>query len=288
VLSDPITQSEALTATPLASGETARFFTAAPFPGLDCLTARFSTHAYALHTHDTYTIGVIVSGCETWTARGKRHFAGPGDFAFNHPLDVHDGAPLHGGYTYRMSYPSVETMLEVASGLSGRDVTGVPFFPEASVRDPDGAALFAAAHAALEAGGDRLAGEELLLRAYALILARHARIRRVAEDRRHGGVARARAQIEDRFAEELSLTSLAAEAGLSRHHLVRAFRNEVGLTPHAYVIDTRVRRAQDLLRRGETPATVAALVGFADQAHLTRAFKARLGVAPGAYRKAVT
>jgi AraC-like DNA-binding protein len=68
--------------------------------------------------------------------------------------------------------------------------------------------------------------------------------------------------------------------------LIRVFRAEVGLTPHAYVVDVRVRRAQALLKEGASPADAAARVGFADQAHLTRAFKARVGVAPGAYRRA--
>jgi AraC-like DNA-binding protein len=284
----PVTQAETLIVTPLISGEQANFFAAARFPGLDCLSARFSTHAYALHTHETYAIGAICAGCETWTARGRRHFGGPGDVAFLNPLDAHDGRPLSGeGYAYRMTYPTVELIREVASGICGRDVTETPFFPEPVVSDPEGAALFAAAHAALEAGGDALAGEELLIRAYALILVRHARLGEGPIARNHSGVARARALIEERFAEELNLGEIAAAAGLSRHHLVRAFRREVGLTPHAFVIDTRVRRAKARLRSGEAPAEVAAAVGFADQAHLTRAFKARLGVAPGAYRKAV-
>src|SRR5262245_59650319 len=98
----PITQAQALGSKPLARGECARFFAAARFPGLDCVTATFRTHVYAPHTHETYVIGNIDDGCETWLARGARHYAGPGDLAFNNPLDVHDGAPWGGGYTYRM------------------------------------------------------------------------------------------------------------------------------------------------------------------------------------------
>ena len=75
-------------------------------------------------------------------------------------------------------------------------------------------------------------------------------------------------------------------AGLPRHHLIRAFRRETGLTPHAYLIDVRVRRARERLRRGESLGEVAAATGFCDQPHLTRAFKARLGVTPGAFRAA--
>jgi transcriptional regulator GlxA family with amidase domain len=116
---------------------------------------------------------------------------------------------------------------------------------------------------------------------------RHAGLEPLRLGRERSPIARVREAIDQRYEEDLTLADLARLAGLSVHHLIRVFRAEVGLTPHAYVVDVRVRRAQDLLRRGLSPAEVAGLVGFADQAHLTRAFKARLGVGPGAYRRAL-
>jgi AraC-like DNA-binding protein len=284
-MSPPVTQAQVLG--PLAAGEGARFFSAARFPGLDCLTATFRTHVYAPHTHETYVVGVIDAGCETWNARGVRHYAGPGDVLFNLPLDVHDGAPFGDGYTYRMTYPTVAFMQCVASQVRGRPVTATPTFNASVVRDREGSRLFADAHAALEHGLDALAGEELLLRAYGRLLERHADVRPAALGREPGPVARVRDAIEQRYAESLTLTDLADLARLSTYHLIRAFRAEVGLTPHAYLVDVRVRRARDLLRADLPPAEVALDVGFADQAHLTRAFKARIGVAPGAYRRAL-
>jgi AraC-like DNA-binding protein len=283
---NPITQSEALRTDPCAADEHARFFTAPRFPGLELLSASFRTHAYALHAHETYTIGTVEAGCETWTSRGARHYAGPGEFALNTPLDVHDGAPLDDGYTYRMSYPSVALMRDVASSVSGRTVTATPLF-HPMIHDPGAARLFSAAHAMLEDGSDALAGEELLLRAYASLLVRHAAIAPAPIGREAGPVARVRAAIEARYAEDLALSELAGIACLSVHHLIRVFRAELGLTPHAYLVDVRVRRARDLLRAGLSPAAAAGQVGFADQAHLTRAFKARIGVTPGAYLRAV-
>jgi AraC-like DNA-binding protein len=282
-----ITQDEAVASQPLAAGERARFFVPQSFPRLDCLTATFRTHVYADHAHETYTIGIIDAGCETWHARGARHYAGPGDVVFNNPLDVHDGAPHGEGYDYRMTYPTIELMREIASAVSGRSVTATPMFEISVVHDPQGAQLFAQAHAALDAGTDALAGEELLLRAYGRLLARHASVAPLPLGRESGPVGRVRAAIEERYDEALRLNELAAIAGLSTHHLVRVFRAETGLTPHAYVVDVRVRRARELLRAGIGPAAAAGLVGVADQAHLTRAFKARLGVGPGAYRRAL-
>lgn len=281
-----ISQEQALAETPLKAGERAYLFASRRFDGLEFLAATFRTHAYAPHAHDTYAIGTIEVGCEVWHARGRKLYAGAGDIVMNQPLDVHDGAPSEGGYRYRMSYPTVALLQELAASLTGRDARGTPFFREPVTRDPEGAALFGAAHRLVETGSDGLAGEEGLLRAYAWMLGRHADLTVCAVGREGGPVSVVKALIEACHEQDLALSDLARAAGLPRHHLIRAFRRETGLTPHAFLVDVRVRRARDRLRRGETPGEVAAATGFSDQAHLTRAFKARLGVTPGAFRAA--
>jgi AraC-like DNA-binding protein len=281
-----ISQGQALSASPLRAEERAHLFTAARFGALEFLAATFRTHAYAPHAHDTYAIGTIETGCEVWHARGRKLYAGAGDIVMNHPLDVHDGAPSEGGYRYRMSYPTIGLMQELAASLTGHDGIGTPFFREPMVHDPVGATLFSAAHQSLEEGTDALAGEEGLVRAYAHFLGHHANLAVRTVGQETGPVAIVKALIEARHGEDLSLAELAHAARLPRHHLIRAFRRETGLTPHAWLIDVRVRRARDRLRRGETPGDAAAATGFCDQAHLTRAFKARYGVTPGVLRSA--
>jgi AraC-like DNA-binding protein len=97
-------------------------------------------------------------------------------------------------------------------------------------------------------------------------------------------VRRVRDHLDGDIAADPGLDDLAVLAGLNRAHLVRVFRRATGTTPHAYLIDRRVRAARRLLARGEAPAEVAAACGFCDQSHLNRAFKARLAVTPGLYR----
>ena len=100
-------------------------------------------------------------------------------------------------------------------------------------------------------------------------------------------VARARALLDERLTETVTLDELAAHARLDKFHLCRAFRDEVGLPPHAYVTHRRVSRAQELLARGVPQAEVAARVGLYDQSQLHRHFKRILGVTPGAFARAV-
>lgn len=283
---EAVTQGETFCLEPLVAGERAKLFSAARFDGLDCLAATFRSHAYAPHRHESYVLGTIEAGCETFRVRGGRYYARPGLITFVNPLETHDGEPYGPGYSYRMTYPEIGLMQEVAASLSGRETDGTPFFPQPLVEDAQGAVLFAAAHRAIEDGGDLMAGEEMLLRFYAHCLAHHADLAVRTVGTEAGPVTKARAVFEARYEEDLSLADLARLTGLPRHHLIRAFRQETGLTPHAYLVDVRVRRARERLRRGEMPGDVAAATGFCDQPHLTRAFKARFGVTPGAFRAA--
>ena len=98
-------------------------------------------------------------------------------------------------------------------------------------------------------------------------------------------IARAKKFIEDRFADDVRLEHLEAEVGLSRFYLVRRFRAEVGMPPHAYQLALRLDRARVLVASGMALADVASRCGFTDQSHLTRHFRRATGVAPGAYAR---
>jgi AraC-like DNA-binding protein len=76
------------------------------------------------------------------------------------------------------------------------------------------------------------------------------------------------------------VAQLAARAGLSRYHFIRAFHNHTGMTPHAFQLDSRINRARSLLRSGCPLAELAQSLGFSDQSHFHHAFKQRVAVTP--------
>ena len=59
------------------------------------------------------------------------------------------------------------------------------------------------------------------------------------------------------------------------------------MTPHAYLLDRRIRHARDLLRGGTPLAEAALRCGFADQAHFQHHFKRRVAATPGRYRSVI-
>ena len=77
------------------------------------------------------------------------------------------------------------------------------------------------------------------------------------------------------------VVSLAKEVGLSSFEFTEVFKRMTGLTPHAYLIDQRIRRArEDLLRGGTSVAHVAARWGFSSPQHFATAFRRVLGIMP--------
>jgi AraC-like DNA-binding protein len=96
-------------------------------------------------------------------------------------------------------------------------------------------------------------------------------------------IRRVRNRIDADPAARLTLVELANEIGLSRYQLLRAFARDLGLTPHAYIIQRRIELARRLIRSGRELAEVAVAAGFCDQSHLTRCFARRFGVTPRRY-----
>jgi AraC family transcriptional regulator len=85
----------------------------------------------------------------------------------------------------------------------------------------------------------------------------------------------------------LSLTAMAAEAAISRFHLLRMFKQAYGETPFKRLTRLRMEEAQRRLRQGHESVTeIAFACGYENPAHFASAFRRSVGVAPSSYRRA--
>ena len=268
------------------------YWRAGELGGVELLRTRRSQHSFPRHAHEGLACGVIESGDFGFTSRGHKWVAMPGvSVVVVNPEDVHDGGPLgDAGYDYRMFYIDTPLVTRAIAERGGTERGLLPFFPELMVQDAELARCFMQLHRALErdSGAGRLERETRFLAAVSALVARHSRERPAAhgfDGRLHRSVSRAREYLEAHVADDVSLTELAQAAGVSRFHLLRQFRRLHGLPPHSWFMQHRLRLARRLLHAGETPAAVAAALGFVDQSHLTRRFLALYGVTPGRFRR---
>jgi AraC-like DNA-binding protein len=87
--------------------------------------------------------------------------------------------------------------------------------------------------------------------------------------------------------EPIDLESTAKDAGLSPFHFLRLFARVLGVTPHQYVVRSRLRRAARLLAEDARPITdVAFDAGFGDLSNFVRTFHRAAGVSPRGFRRA--
>ncbi|MCU7697293.1 AraC family transcriptional regulator [Acinetobacter sp. AYS6] len=84
----------------------------------------------------------------------------------------------------------------------------------------------------------------------------------------------------------ISLEELAQQVGLSRYAIIRLFKANVGLTPHAFQINLKINQARAQLKQGIPLVELAVNLGFSDQSHFHKAFKAHTGITPRQYQLA--
>ncbi|OYV31618.1 MAG: AraC family transcriptional regulator [Thiomonas sp. 20-64-9] len=265
-----------------ASAEFAQLRFAADFGDMEMLTARFRSHRYSPHVHETFAIAVIEHGVEHFRCGAASYDAPAGTVVVVPPGEVHDGSRgCDAGWAYRVFYPRPELLGALMAELRDGD-TRQPVFDRVVFDDP---ALFRALqglHAALTASRDSL------LRSWAwretmTPLLRHAGVAEPASGREDAAVRTAQDLLRADADAALTLDDLARAVGLSPWHLNRVFSRTVGLPPHAWRNQWRLTQAKRLLRGGQSPGAVAASLGFADQSHLHRLFKRAFGVTPGGY-----
>lgn len=93
--------------------------------------------------------------------------------------------------------------------------------------------------------------------------------------------------VEQNLAQRIGLRQLAELAGVSPRHFERAFRQALGIPPHAYVLLKRVEAARDLLVNRPALAIheIAARVGFSSPSHLASVFRRHTGQSPATFRR---
>ena len=251
--------------------------------GIDVVRFRDYAHSFPRHSHDFFTVGVFSTGNGRINHRGTTWGADDGAILAVSPDEVHTAEPRRDrGWTYTAMYPSVDLFARAFG--DARDAAPT-YFSSPIFRDDDLARLIADAQHALTRPAPSLEAEILLLDALRRLGDRHGvrpatRGRIVTASR---AVLVARDYLHEHFANPVKLAELASVCDASPYHLVRSFRDAVGMPPHAYLTQIRSNHARDLILRGVPVSTAAYRCGFADQSHLTRTFKRIFGVTPGAY-----
>lgn len=99
---------------------------------------------------------------------------------------------------------------------------------------------------------------------------------------------RAMEYVSANLTEDIRLTAIATELGLSSSHFAHEFRNSTGQTPYQYLLDQRIAKAKKLLKATNLPVQfISGQTGFKSPVNFIRAFRQRVGLTPDAWRKSL-
>ena len=261
----------------MTSDASIRFWQPAPEASTELVCAFLPTSEGPPHLHEEWQFGVLETPSKLSLGAFRRYNAHADDVTIVHPYDVHsESGGVGTAPKWRMLYVAPSIVSRVYGGEA-------PRFQGPVVADSAAAAEL---RELLRRSGDgTVAGADFLRRVAHWLqqfLLRHAE--NDVPPKQMPAVERARAYLQDRPTESVTLPEVGAVAGVTISHLVRSFSRAVGLPPKSYHAQVRLARARRLLAEGKSATWVAYECGFADQSHLSRRFKECHGVTPGAFQ----
>jgi AraC family transcriptional regulator len=236
--------------------------------------------------HEGFSISAVIEGSFTYRSDAGDRLLYPGALLLGNNGRCFECGHAHGRGDRCVSLNVREELFgEVAASAAS---TGRFRFPAASLPPTPGSLPIFAMLEALCSAVSPHQGEELALNLVERIIAELAAGRRspaAPTGREVRRVVEAIRFIESDVAQPISLTDLAAVAGMSKYHFLRVFRRLAGVTPHQYLISARMRRAALRLASSRGPVLDVALdSGFGDLSTFNKRFRMTFGLTPTQYR----
>jgi AraC-like DNA-binding protein len=250
-------------------------------PGLERIEAFFTGHAFDPHRHDTYAVGLTLSGVQCFTYRGEARDSLAGQAIVLHPGEVHDGrSGVETGFTYRMVYVEPRLIRDALGGL----IRSLPFVPTPVTGDARMVAAAAGALAAADRTMEPFEADQAVLALAEAMAALAGGFQAPADPVASRAVDIARDLLDAQCERVVESEELERATGMDRWQLARHFRAQLGTSPYRYLTMRRLDRVRAALLDGTALAEAAVASGFADQSHMTRQFKKAYGVSPGRWR----
>lgn len=257
-------------------------------PGISFWTVQRSLRHWAM-VHDTYTASFVVGPSPAmrakWHSRGVERIVSPGCLQLMNPGEAHRTTAVSEPASFCVVWWTTAVMDEAARQLGA---FGEVNLKHAQLEPSSLSQPFARLCDAIQSDAEALEIEHWYVETTAHVLksAAERTPQRDGHGQRHPQVRRAVEYAREHFASPVTLDDLAKQAGLSKFHLARCFRETTGYAPHQYVKLLRLQSARRLLEAGVSVNEAAAQTGFTDPPHLARAFRVWLGVPPSQWARA--
>ena len=239
-----------------------------------------------LHYHDFYKIMMLIEGDGSYTIQGRRYELRPGDVVLVGRGFAHKTEFVPGRVYERIIFFISQEFLDRA-GSPRTDFAGLFSGREGHVLRPSpnaAAGLFGLARScerelrSAEFGSDAAAREDLIriLISIGRTLDREALQPAPKDDK----ILQILRYVDEHLTEDVSVDDLAERFFISKYHMMRRFKSEVGVTIHQYQSDKRLLSAREMLRGGMGATDACFACGFRSYSAFARAYVKAFGITP--------
>ncbi len=239
---------------------------------------KYSNENFEKHYHDTYTIGLTYKGfLKSYNL--YQHFE-----SYEYSCRINNPGEIHGGVSYKWSHVNFYPKIELLSNLYEQIFfeKRVPLFKKHII---DNKILFIKLNNFFHcvfSKKESILIESTLIDALSYLILNYTTYTKdylhIFDNKKI--IKQTLGFIGDSIQENITLEILAKNCSLSKYHFLRVFKKELGMTPHSFIINERINRANILIQNGMPISEASLQVGFSDQSHFTRNFKKYFGYTP--------
>ena len=242
-----------------------------------------STKNFTKHYHDTYTIGLTYKGVLKSYNSYESYESYEYSIRINNPGEVHAGESKD--WSHVNFYPTAEVMTDLYEQIFLEKK--IPYFRRHII---DNKLLFLKLHTFFNSYFSR--EDAILIESNLIDALSNLILTSVIYTKSYKDIFEDKKIIKDTYEfindsidTKFTLENLASNVNLSKYHFLRLFKKEFGLTPHAFIVNERLNRANSLIQSGLSISEASIQVGFNDQSHFARNFKKYFGYTPSLLQK---
>lgn len=238
-------------------------------------------HIFPCHIHHSFSLGIVQKGRRIIYVDQTPYLICANECFIINPYQPHScGAVEEKGHDYEVISISSRLLQDIYKETANTDK--IPHFPQVKITD---SAIVSGFTAWLEKQSrpDPADSAELIAVLRELV-SRYAQPEPVSpEQSRRAMVALACDYIEANLDRLIRLKEIAMVAHTSPFYLNRIFRQEIGIPPHTYLLQARIKKSLEQLLQSGSILEAAYSLGFSDQSHFSRFFKKNVGLTPKQY-----
>ncbi len=266
------------------------FFKDDKMPYIESRYDKVSDSCYIKHSHDTVSIGANEDGATELTCKDDICRLDVGSLLLINPFEVHCCNPIKNqARTYHMMFLDPKWCYKIQKDIFQEDIKEFVPFKKTILKSQKLYEEYIQTNKFLYTNSFYLEKEEKLLNFLMKIFSTECSIKEDIYNKKGDDkiFKKTKEFIDKNINENITLLEIENEVKVNQYKIIRIFKDKIYLTPHAYLMNSKINKAKELIKKGVDISDVYFLLGFFDQSHFIRNFKKIVAVTPKQYQDSI-